>query len=129
MNKKYLACMSCDNNMDSQEIKEDLETALLCTHSGLHLISFLAKDDKTNWDLRYGRGYFKALLDFRNAIEGWDKSLKSKKQYVRAIESYLKVLTEDSWIREKFMEYGGDPDWMEMGVIMTKDGEVKKFEE
>lgn len=77
------------------------------------------------FDFAYSYGYFKALLDFKNAIKGWDKSLKSKKQYTRAIESYLKVLTEDSWVREKFMEYGGDPDWMEMGLIMTKDGEVK----
>lgn len=81
----------------------------------------------STFDFAYSYGYFKALLDFRNAIEGWNKSFKSKKRYARAIESYLKVLTEDSWVREKFMEYGGDPDWMEMGLIMTKDGEVKSM--
>ena len=63
-------------------------------------------------DLMYNRGYFKALLDVRNEIEYLTNNmtmteLKSKKKYSKLIQSMMKLLTENSELRDDFRIYGG----------------------
>ena len=58
----------------------------------------------------YNRGYFKALLDIRNEIEYLTNNmteLKSKKKYSKLIQSMMKLLTENSELRDDFRMYGG----------------------
>ena len=61
-------------------------------------------------DIMYNRGYFKALLDVRNEIEYLTNNmteLKSKKKYSKLIQSMMKLLTENSELRDDFRMYGG----------------------
>ena len=61
-------------------------------------------------DIMYNRGYFKALLDIRNEIEYLTNNmteLKSKKKYAKLIQSMMKLLTENSKLRDDFRAYGG----------------------
>ena len=58
----------------------------------------------------YDKGYFKALVDIRNEIEYLTNNmteLKSKKKYVKLIQSMMKLLTENSELRDDFKIYGG----------------------
>lgn len=58
----------------------------------------------------YNKGYFKALLDIRNEIEYLTNNmteLKSKKKYSKLIQSMMKLLTENSKLRDDFRMYGG----------------------
>ena len=60
----------------------------------------------------YDKGYFKALLDIRNEIEFLTNNmnmteLKSKKKYAKLIQSMMKLLTENSELRDDFRTYGG----------------------
>ena len=58
----------------------------------------------------YDKGYFKALLDIRNEIEYLTNEmteLKSKKKYAKLIQSMMKLLTENSELRDDFRTYGG----------------------
>ena len=58
----------------------------------------------------YDKGYFKALLDVRNEIEFLTNNmteLKSKKKYAKLICSMMKLLTENSELRDGFRMYGG----------------------
>lgn len=58
----------------------------------------------------YDKGYFKALLDIRNEIEFLTDDmteLKSKKKYAKLIQSMMKLLTENSELRDNFKTYGG----------------------
>ena len=58
----------------------------------------------------YNRGYFKALLDIRNEVEFLTNNmteLKSKKKYSKLIQSMMKLLTENSELRDDFRTYGG----------------------
>ena len=58
----------------------------------------------------YNKGYFKALLDIRNEIEYLTNEmieLKSKKKYAKFIQSMMKLLTENSELRDDFKTYGG----------------------
>ena len=58
----------------------------------------------------YDKGYFKALLDIRNEIEFLTNNtteLKSKKKYAKLIQSMMKLLTENSELREDIKTYGG----------------------
>ena len=58
----------------------------------------------------YNKGYFKALLDIRNEIEYLTNNmteLKSKKKYSKLIQSMMKLLTENSELRDDFRVYGG----------------------
>ena len=58
----------------------------------------------------YDKGYFKALLDIRNEIEFLTNDmteLKSKKKYAKLIQSMMKLLTENSALRDDFRMYGG----------------------
>ena len=57
----------------------------------------------------YDKGYFKALLDIRNEIEFLTNNtteLKSKKKYAKLIQSMMKLLTENSELRDDFKTYG-----------------------
>jgi hypothetical protein len=57
----------------------------------------------------YNKGYFKALLDIRNEIEFLTNNtteLKSKKKYAKLIQSMMKLLTENSELRDGFRMYG-----------------------
>ena len=59
----------------------------------------------------YDKGYFKALVDIRNEIEYLTNNmteLKSKKKYAKLIQSMMKLLTENSELRDNFRMYGGD---------------------
>lgn len=77
------------------------------------------------WDTAYSRGYFKALLDMRNMLDRfYDDDLKSKKRYKNMVLSYLKLLTEDSYLRDEFMQTGGNEDWKKLGIIMKSNGEI-----
>ena len=67
-------------------------------------------DMKERVDIMYNRGYFKALLDIRNEIEYLTNNmteLKSKKKYSKLIQSMMKLLTENSELRDDFRMYGG----------------------
>ena len=58
----------------------------------------------------YNKGYFKALVDIRNEIEYLTNNmteLKSKKKYAKLIQSMMKLLTENSELRDDFRMYGG----------------------
>lgn len=58
----------------------------------------------------YNKGYFKALLDIRNEVEFLTNNiteLKSKKKYTKLIQSMMKLLTENSELRDDFRTYGG----------------------
>ena len=58
----------------------------------------------------YDKGYFKALLDIRNEVEFLTDNmteLKSKKKYAKLIQSMMKLLTENSELRDNFRTYGG----------------------
>lgn len=58
----------------------------------------------------YDKGYFKALVDVRNEIEFLTNNmteLKSKKKYAKLIQSMMKLLTENSELRDDFRMYGG----------------------
>ena len=58
----------------------------------------------------YDKGYFKALVDIRNEIEYLTNNmteLKSKKKYAKLIQSMMKLLTENSELRDDFKMYGG----------------------
>ena len=58
----------------------------------------------------YNKGYFKALLDIRNEVEYLTNNmteLKSKKKYAKLIQSMMKLLTENSELRDDFRTYGG----------------------
>ena len=58
----------------------------------------------------YNKGYFKALVDIRNEIEYLTNNmteLKSKKKYSKLIQSMMKLLTENSELRDDFRTYGG----------------------
>ena len=58
----------------------------------------------------YNKGYFKALVDIRNEIEYLANNmteLKSKKKYSKLIQSMMKLLTENSELRDDFRMYGG----------------------
>ena len=58
----------------------------------------------------YNKGYFKAFLDVRNEIEYLTNNmteLKSKKKYAKLIQSMMKLLTENSELRDDFRMYGG----------------------
>ena len=58
----------------------------------------------------YDKGYFKALVDIRNEIEYLTNNmteLKSKKKYAKLIQSMMKLLTENSELRDDFRIYGG----------------------
>ena len=58
----------------------------------------------------YDKGYFKALVDIRNEIEYLTNNiteLKSKKKYAKLIQSMMKLLTENSKLRDDFRVYGG----------------------
>lgn len=63
-----------------------------------------------NINVMYNQGYYKALLDIRNEIEiltnGFTE-LKSKKKYVKLIQSMMKLLTENSELTDTFRRYGG----------------------
>ena len=55
----------------------------------------------------YTQGYWKALLDFSNFLEGHDIG-KSKKQYKTICKSILKLLLQNRDKLETFMKYGGE---------------------
>ena len=58
----------------------------------------------------YNKGYFKALLDIRNEIEYLANNmtkLKSKKKNSKLIQRMMKLLTENSELRDGFRTYGG----------------------
>ena len=56
----------------------------------------------------YNRGYQKALIDLKNLFENSDSAYtKTKKQYKTMVMSVLKLLSEDSYIRDQFQQMGG----------------------
>ena len=75
----------------------------------------------------YNKGYFKALLDVRNEIEYLANNmteLKSKKKYAKLIQSMMKLLTENSELRDDFRTYGGFKCRDNNLVINSKTGEI-----
>lgn len=74
----------------------------------------------------YNRGYFKALLDIRNEIEYLTNDmteLKSKKKYSKLIQSMMKLLTENSELRDDFMTYGGFQ-YYDNNLVINPNGEM-----
>ena len=75
----------------------------------------------------YNKGYFKALLDIRNEIEFLTDNmseLKSKKKYAKLIQSMMKLLTENSELRDDFRMYGGFEYYDNNLVINPNTGEM-----
>ena len=78
-------------------------------------------------DIMYNRGYFKALLDIRNEIEYLTNNmteLKSKKKYSKLIQSMMKLLTENSELRDDFRTYGGFQYRDNNLVVNSNTGEI-----
>ena len=78
-------------------------------------------------DIMYNKGYFKALLDIRNEIEYLTNNmteLKSKKKYAKLIQSMMKLLTENSELRDDFRTYGGFQYHDNNLVINLNTGEI-----
>ena len=79
----------------------------------------------------YDKGYFKALLDIRNEIEFLTNNmteLKSKKKYAKLIQSMMKLLTENSKLRDDFRTYGGFQYYNNNLVINPNTGEILQKE-
>ena len=79
----------------------------------------------------YDKGYFKALLDIRNEIEFLTNDmteLKKKKKYAKLIQSMMKLLTENSELREDFRMYGGFQYHNNNLVINPNTGEMLQKE-
>lgn len=79
----------------------------------------------------YNRGYFKALLDVRNEIEFLTNNmteLKSKKKYAKLIQSMMKLLTENSELRDDFRMYGGFQYHNNNLVVNPNTGEMSQKE-
>ena len=79
----------------------------------------------------YDKGYFKALLDIRNEIEfltNNETELKSKKKYAKLIQSMMKLLTENSELRDDFRTYGGFQYYNNNLVINPNTGEILQKE-
>ena len=75
----------------------------------------------------YNKGYFKALLDIRNEIEYLTNNmteLKSKKKYSKLIQSMMKLLTENSELRDDFRMYGGFKYHDNNLVVNSNTGEI-----
>ena len=75
----------------------------------------------------YDKGYFKALVDIRNEIEYLTNNmteLKSKKKYAKLIQSMMKLLTENSALRDDFKTYGGFQYGGNNLVINSNTGEM-----
>ena len=74
----------------------------------------------------YDKGYFKALLDVRNEIEFLTNNmteLKSKKKYAKLIQSMMKLLTENSELRDDFKTYGGFQ-YCDKNLVILNTGEM-----
>lgn len=79
----------------------------------------------------YDKGYFKALLDIRNEIEYLTNEMtesKSKKKYAKLIQSMMKLLTENSELRDDFRMYGGFQYYNNNLVINPNTGEMSQKE-
>ena len=78
----------------------------------------------------YDKGYFKALLDVRNEIEFLTNNmtkLKSKKKYAKLIQSMMKLLTENSELRDNFRVYGGFKYWNFNNLVINPNtGEISQ---
>lgn len=75
----------------------------------------------------YDKGYFKALIDIRNEIEYLTNNmteLKSKKKYAKLIQSMMKLLTENSELRDDFRMYGGFQYYNNNLVVNPNTGEM-----
>lgn len=78
------------------------------------------------YDEAYDKGYFKALLDFKNYMEFIPHSslkLNSKKKYENFVKTSLDVLTSDSYVRDGWREMGGQFDTNNV-FIKPNDGTV-----
>ena len=62
------------------------------------------------YDEAYDKGYFKALLDFKNYLDSVASDMlkfNSKKKYENFVKTSLNVLTTDSYVRDNWREMGG----------------------
>ena len=62
------------------------------------------------YDEAYDKGYFKALLDFKNYLDSVPSDIlkfNSKKKYENFVKTSLNVLTADSYVRDNWREMGG----------------------
>ena len=62
------------------------------------------------YDEAYDKGYFKALLDFKNYLDSVPSDMlkfNSKKKYENFVKTSLNVLTTDSYVRDNWREMGG----------------------
>ena len=62
------------------------------------------------YDEAYDKGYFKALLDFKNYLDSVPSDMlkfNSKKKYENFVKTSLNVLTTDSYTRDNWREMGG----------------------
>lgn len=65
------------------------------------------------YDEAYDKGYFKALLDFKNYLDSVPSDIlkfNSKKKYENFVKTSLNVLTTDSYVRDNWREMGGQFD-------------------
>lgn len=77
------------------------------------------------WNIEYGKGYFQALLDFREILSSQVMgTLKTKKHYKTALLSCLTLLLTDSYVRDIFMQTKTFPCNDMVDVKMKPDGTV-----
>lgn len=65
------------------------------------------------YDEAYDKGYFKALLDFKNYLDSVPSGIlkfNSKKKYENFVKTSLNVLTTDFYVRDNWREMGGQFD-------------------
>lgn len=65
------------------------------------------------YDEAYDKGYFKALLDFKNYLDSVLSDIlkfNSKKKYENFVKTSLNVLTTNSYVRDNWREMGGQFD-------------------
>lgn len=65
------------------------------------------------YDEAYDKGYFKALLDFKNYLDSVSSGIlkfNSKKKYENFVKTSLNVLITDSYVRDGWREMGGQFD-------------------
>ena len=84
------------------------------------------------YDEAYDKGYFKALLDFKNYLDSVSSDMlkfNSKKKYENFVKTSLNVLTTDSYVRDNWREMGGHFDKVFVnlndGTVFVKNKKLK----
>lgn len=74
----------------------------------------------------YRSGYLKCMVDLVNACNDTSVlSLKSGKKMRRFIESLLSAFVSNPDFLDEWIDYSGNPKYMNYTIVLTPEGEVK----